>query len=361
MATTPGGIGNVTANQALLEMAMAYSRSRVVCTAARLGVADALAERECSVDDLAQVCRADRSSLYRLLRALASLGVATETGSGRFALTPFGEPLRKDAPNSVWPGVVLWADLIEDSWSYLTECVRTGQTAMQVMESQGITPRWSKDPDANAIFRAVMGTAPSEDYLPIVRAWDFSGSRVVADLGGGGGALLSAVMKSYPNLKGMLVDRQQSTEAAAPRFQAEGLAARCQFIAADLHESVPSGADVYLMKHVLHGCQNEVAIKILKNCRAVMHSDAVLLVVEFVLPDVVSHAVPKLEGLFMSDLNMMTVTGGKERSASEWKSVLGAAQLRMGRVVPVAAQDRSRPNAPVVEGVSIIEATLEPC
>jgi hypothetical protein len=360
MATTPGGIGNVAPNQALLEMAMAYSRSRVLCTAARLGIADALAGRECSVDDLAAACRADRSSLYRLLRALASLGIAAETGSGRFALTAFGEPLCKDAANSVWPGVVFWADLLEDCWSYLTECVRTGQTAMQVMESQGIASRWSQDPDANAIFRAVMGTAPSEDYMPIVRAWDFGGSRVVADLGGGGGALLSAVMKSYPHLTGMLVDRQQATETAAPRFQAEGLAARCQFIAADLQESVPSGADVYLMKHVLHGYRNEVAIKILKNCRAVMHSDAVLLVVEFVLPDLVSHAVPKLEALFLSDLNMMTVTGGKERSTSEWKSLLGAAQFRMGRIVPIAEQDRSSPDAPVVEGVSIIEATLEP-
>jgi hypothetical protein len=356
MSTSPGGIGNVTPNHALLQMAMAYSRSRVVCAAARLGVADELAGQERSVDDLAAGCHADRGSLYRLLRALAILGIVTETAPSRFALTVFGEPLRRGVRNSVWPAVVLWADLLADSWSYLTDCVRAGETAMRVMERQGIVPRWSKDPDASAIFRAVMGTAPAEDYMPIVRGWNFRSARVVADLGGGGGALIGAVLSSYPDLTGILVDRQQATEAAAPRFQSEGLAARCRLIAADLLETVPSGADVYVLKHVLHGYRDEDAIQILKNCRAAMSADAVVLVVEFVLPEVVSRADPRLETCFMSDLNMMAATGGRERSASEWKSLLGAARLQMRRIIPLAEPDRSNAADRTVEGVSIIEA-----
>jgi len=356
MAANSGGIGNVTGNTPLVEMAMAYSRSRMVCAAARLGIADALAGGERSVDDLAKACAADRDSLYRLLRALAILGITAETAPRKFVLTPFGEPLRKDAPNSVWPAVVFWADLLADSWSYLTDCVRTGKSAMKLMESRGIVSRWYTDPDAQGIFRAVMGTAPAEDYMPIAQAWNFSGRRVVADLGGGGGSLISAILKSNPHLSGMLVDRQPSIDAAAPRIQADGLAERCKLIAADLLESVPSGVDVYAMKHVLHGYNDDIAIKLLKNCRAVIPPDGALLVLEFILPDVISQPDPKLEGRLMSDLNMMAVTGGKERSAAEWKPLLAAAGFEMRRIIPVVAKDKFAQNVAIVEGVSVIEA-----
>lgn len=339
------GIGNVTPNNSLVEMAMAYSRSRILCAAARLEVADALAGGNQTVEELAAACGADAGSLYRLLRALASIGITTETEPGVFVLTPLGEPLRKDAPNSAWPAVIFWADLLADSWSYLTECVRTGQTSYQVMESQGIASRWKTDPNAGAIFRAVMGTAPAEDYMPIAASWDFTGRRVAADLGGGGGALISAVLKSHPTLSGMLVDRQASIEAAVPRFDEEGLSGRCKLIPADLLESVPAGADVYLLKHVLHGYEDDAAVKVLRNCRGVVPPDGCLLVIEFVLPDVVSQVDPKLEFRLMSDLNMMAVTGGKERSAVEWGALLQNAGFELGRIVPVSGQD-----------VSVIEA-----
>jgi SAM-dependent methyltransferase len=354
---TSGGIGNVTKDSTLTEMAMAYSRSRMLCAAARLGIADALGGGERSVEDLAKACGADAGSLRHLLRALAALGIVAETAPGRFVLTPFGEPLRKDAPNSEWPAIVFWSDLLADSWSYLTDCVRTGKSAFGVMESKGIVPRWSTDPDANAIFRAVMGTAPAEDYMPIARAWDFSGRRVVADLGGGGGSLISAILKTNPHLTGMLVDYQPSIDAAAPRIQADGLGSRCKLIAADLLEGVPAGADIYALKHVLHGRNDEVAAKLLRNCRAVIPPDGMLLVIEFVLPDVISRADRSLESRLMSDINMMAVTGGKERSPAEWERLLAAGGFRMQRIIPTFGEDKSPNNVAIVEGVSIIEAT----
>jgi O-methyltransferase len=360
MASSSAGIGNVTQNPGLVEMAMAYSRSRMVCAAARLGIADALAGGERSVDDLAKACAADRASLYRLLRALAIFGIVSETTPSRFALTAAGEPLRRDVPNSVWPAVVFWADLLADSWAYLTDSVRTGQSAFKVMESKGIASRWSEDPDANAIFRAVMGTAPADDYLPVAQAWNFTSRKVVADLGGGGGALISAILESNSHLSGMLVDRQPSVDAAAPRLQEDGLAERCKLIAADLLESVPAGADVYAMKHVLHGYNDDVAVKLLKNCRAVIPPEGVLLVIEFVLPDAISQPNPALEIHAMSDLNMMAVTGGKERSAVEWKPLLAAGGFEMRRIIPVVAKDKFANNVAVVGGVSIVEAAPAP-
>ena len=134
MAQHNSGIGNVTTNTGLVEMAMAYSRSRVLCAAARLGVADALGDDVRSVDFLAEKCQADANALYRLLRALASIGVTEETAPEHFQLTDFGKPLRRDEPQSVWPPVVFWADLLADEWSLLTDCVRTGKPASQVRD-----------------------------------------------------------------------------------------------------------------------------------------------------------------------------------------------------------------------------------
>lgn len=345
MAQSDSGIGNVTPNAELVQMAMSYARSRMLCAAARLGVADALGDEVRSIDFLADACQADADALYRLLRALASIGLTEETAPGSFRLTPLGGPLRKDVPQSAWPAVVFWSDLLADSWSLLTDCVRSGKSAAQVRNPQ-MPSRWSQDPDANSIFRAVMGTAPAQDYAPIAKAWDFSPATVVADLGGGGGSLILAVLELHPHLRGMLVDLPPSVEAARPRFADEPLSARCELIAADLTESVPAGADVYMLKHVLHGRQDEDAIAILKNCRAVMPPGGALLIIEFILPPLVSRRDPFLEGHLMSDLNMLAVTGGKERSERQWKTLLEAAGFRLAGTFPVGTD------------VGIVEARL---
>ncbi len=345
MTETSDTIGNMVQNSTLTGMAMGYFRSRVLCAAARLGVADAFGGQERTVDQLASLCKAEPASLHRLLRALASFNVVAETAPARFVLTPFGEPLRKDAPGSEWAGIVFWADLLADSWSYLTECVRTGDNAFRIMEREGVTSRWSKDPKAGAIFRAVMGTAPAEDDMPIARAWDFSNYHMVADLGGGGGALISAVLMAFPNLRGMLVDRPESIDQATLRFESDRLAVRCELLAADLCNSVPAGADVYMMKHVLHGYEDVAAIGILRNCRSVLPEEGRLLVIEFVLPDVVDYAGSELELRLMSDLNMLAVTGGKERTAMEWKALLRSSRFECRGIIPVSG-----------ESVSIIEA-----
>jgi hypothetical protein len=349
MAQPKSGIGNVMANTGLVEMAMAYSRSRVLCAAARLGLADALADEVRSVAFLAEKCQADANALYRLLRALASIGVTEETAPEHFRLTEFGKPLRRDEPLSVWPAVVFWADLLADSWSLLTDCVRTGLPASQLRDPK-IPSRWSQDPEADSIFRAVMGTAPAEDYAPIASAWDFSRAKVVADLGGGGGSLILAVLGLNPHLRGMLVDRESSVDAAKARFAAEDLSSRCELIVADLTQSVPAGADVYMLKHVLHGYRDAEAITILKNCHAVVPHGGSLLVIEFILPPLVSQVDPQLEGHLMSDLNMLAVTGGKERSEREWRTLLEAAGFILIGVHPVGDDNL------MVRNVGILEA-----
>jgi hypothetical protein len=339
-------MGAVATGNNLIDMAMGYMRSRTVCAAARLGIADVLANGERTVEQLASACSADPASLHRLLRALASIGIVAETAPGSFALTSLGEPLRHDSPHSVWAGVVFWADLLADDWSHLTECVKTGEKAARLIERAGLPWRWSQDPDASAIFRAVMGTAPAEQYAAIANGWDFSPWQTIADLGGGGGALLIAILRGFPHLQGMLVDRETSIEAAVPRFDKEGLASKCRLIAADLLAAVPAGAEVYMLKHVLHGYDDAQAVRILKNCRCAMPSDGHILVIEFVLPNMVNHIDPDLERCLMSDLNMLAVTGGKERTEAEWARLLEQADLQLLRVIPVPG-----------DAASIIEAS----
>jgi SAM-dependent methyltransferase len=330
-------------NTQLVEIAMGYQRSRALCAAARLGVADALQDRERTVADLAAVCKADVSALHRLLRALASMGVVRENIPGSFVLTDFGKPLRKDVPDSAWAGVIFWADLLAENWACLTDCVRTGKTASAVRPE--IKARWTQDPEASSVFRAVMGTSPAEDYMPIARAWDFSAAGTVADLGGGGGALIEAILEAFPAARGMLVDRNESIEAARPRFASGHLAGRCELICADLMQEVPRGADVYVLKHVLHGYTDAMSTDILRNCRSVLPPDGRVLIIEFTLPNVIDRADRNLESRLMSDLNMLAVTQGKERSALEWTSLLDRAGFRCERIIPVSG-----------DLVSIIEA-----
>ena len=195
-----------------------------------------------------------------------------------------------------------------------------------------------------------MGTAPVEDYAPIAAAWDFSHASVVADLGGGGGSLILAVLKLNPHLRGMLVDREAGIEAARPRFAGEDLSPRYELMVADLTQSVPAGADVYMLKNVLHGFKNPEAIAILKNCRAVIPQTGTLLIIEFILPRVVSQIDPELEGHLMADLGMLAITGGRERSEPEWQTLLEAADFSLTRAYTVAC------DALMLGDVGILEA-----
>lgn len=329
----------------LTQMAKAYFRGRTLVAATRLGIADALAARPLTLDELAAGCQADRTSLYRLLRALASFGILTETAPETFALTAEGRPLRRDHPQSEWHAVVFWGDLLADAWSRLTDCVREGETAFAAAERAGETLLWAKDPEARASFVAIMGTGQAEALAPIVEAWDFSGDRTIADLGGGGGALLEAVLQAYPDARGVLADRQEAIQNAAPRFSGQE---RCALVECDLMERAPAGADVQMLKNVLHGYRDAEAVQILRNCRMALPPDGRLLVIEIVLPNVIDRASPDLEKSLMSDLNMLAVTGGRERSEREWRRLLEEAGLACKRVIPVGQG-----------GLSVLEAAID--
>jgi hypothetical protein len=324
----------------LLDMAQGYMRGKILCAAVRLGIADALSYGAKHLDDLAARAESNPDSLRRFLRALASIGIVEEVGPDRFALTPLGQPLRSDAPGSAWASVVFWADLLADSWTYLAECVRAGgrSAAMAEMERAGVKSRWSQVRDALAIFHAVFAEPTAADKAPLAATYDFSGCRVVADLGGAGGGLLAAILSANLQARGILVDRKEAIDNGAPQLAAAGLAARSTLVAGDLLESVPRGADAYVLSSVLHGYGDDDARRILQNCRTAMAPESRLVVIEVVLPAKVEHPDPVIERLFLADLNMLAVTGGRERSETEWQALLSSAGFEVRQIIPVPVQ-----------------------
>lgn len=328
---------------ALVEMAMGFIRGKVLCAAVRLGIADALAHGPMTIDELAAATKADPDALARFMRSLASLGVVDEVAPARFSLTTFGDPLRRDAPDSVWASMVFWADLLADAWTYLPDCVRAGDRsgADAARQREGATSRWSREPDAQAIFHAVFAEPWAEDFAPLVAAWDFSPYRVIADLGGGGGGLLAAILAAHPASQGILVERQIAIDGASKRFEAAGLTTRCDFVAVDLLESAPPRADAYLMRCVLHGYDDENALRILRNLRQAMAPESRLLLIEIVLPNRIDRPDTEIEKLIMSDLNMLAVTGGRERSENEWNALLASAGFDRRTILPVPGQTAS--------------------
>jgi hypothetical protein len=329
-----------SSRQALGEMAMGFIRGKVLCAAVRLGIADALGEGSRTLAELAATTKTDPGALRRFLRALASMGIVEELEPAGYRLTAFGDPLRRAAPDSVWASMVFWADLLADAWTWLPDCIRAGDRsgAEAARRQQGATSRWSREPEAQAIFHAVFAEPAAPDFVPYVTAWDFSRCRVVADLGGGGGGLLGAVLAAQPQARGILVERQAALDGASKRLAASGLLARCQLVAGDLLEAVPAGADVYLMRCVLHGYDDPTCVRILGNVRQAMHAESRLLLIEVMLPDRIDRADPELEKLVMSDLNMLAVTGGRERSEQEWHALLAAAGLAGRRIVALPGQ-----------------------
>jgi hypothetical protein len=319
------------------DMARGFFRGKLLCAAVRLGIAEALGDGEKTLDELALATASNADALYRVLRALAAIGVVAEVAPARFALTTFGRPLRKDVANSVWASIVFWADLLADSWTYLSDCVRAGgrMGATAAMEREGVRSRWSMQPDAESIFHAVFAEPTADTMAPVAAAHDFSRYRVVADLGGAGGGLLAAILLANSKVRGILVDREKAVAGARLMLSAIGLADRYQVLAGDLLEAVPQGADAYILKAVLHGYDDDHARRILENCRTASASDSRILIIEVVLPSALVHADPEIEKMLMADLNMLAVTGGRERSDAEWSSLLSSAGYDVCRIVPV--------------------------
>jgi SAM-dependent methyltransferase len=316
----------------IIQMGMAIWGARAVYAAARLGLGDLLADGPRSVEEVAHSTGTHARSLHRLLRALASQGVLTETGPGIYALTAVGAALRTDAPGAARATILTIAgDWQWRAWDHFLYSLQTGRSGMAKAHGMDLFEYLAAHHEDGARFNDAMvgqyaGVGPA-----VVAAYDFSRFQTVADLGGGTGLLLSHVLRANAVVRGVLFELPEVMAQARRTIEGADLLGRCQLQEGDLFKSVPAGFDAYILSHVLHDWSDERALAILHNCRAAIPRDGRLLIVEAVLPpgDTPHHGK-------LIDLLMLTVTGGMERTAEEYRALLAAANFRLLKLHPTA-------------------------
>ncbi len=324
---------------ALYQMAIGHYVSRALYLAAKLGLADLLEDGPRDFRDLARASETHAASLNRLMRLLASVGIFEELDGGRFALQPLGEMLRSDVPGSMRASVMLFAGVgIQDGWKELEYCVRTGEPAFRrTAPDADPFSRMAQDPEGAALFDKAMATFAPQTAAAVAAAYDFSVFGKVADVGGGNGALLLGILKANPGLRGVVFDQPHVAERAKEQVEAAGMADRCEVIGGSFFDEVVRGADACLLKHVIHDWNDERATAILKNCRAAMPSHGKLLIVEGVYPARIDQSLES-RGAAANDVNMLVCTGGRQRSAAEFRDLFEASGFRLVRVVPTPAR-----------------------
>ena len=305
----------------------------LVVVAAQLGVADLLASGPQSMADLSAATGVDAQSLYRVLRALASRGLFREDDDQRFSLTTLAEPLRQDAAHSIRPQA-LWSgsEAYRRTWGHLAYSVRTGEPAFDHVYGKPFFDYLVEQPAFAKIFNDVMTSASSDEGASIAAAHDFSGYRRIVDVGGGHGALLTAVLDRHPGPLGVLFDLPDVVETVHGAIDSHVAAGRVEKVAGDFSEAVPRGGDAYLLKWIVHDWDDEAAIRILTNCRTAMAPAGKVLLVEVVIPQGTAGT-----DATRLDTTMLVFTGSRERTEREYRDLLHRAGLTLLTITPTAS------------------------
>ncbi|MEV5944276.1 methyltransferase [Streptomyces sp. NPDC051994] len=312
----------------LYRLAFGFIPAQMIHAAARLRLPDLLAERSLTTGELADLTGTHAPSLRRLMRGLASIGLVEEGEGGAFRLTPAGAPLRSDVPGSVRPMLMPYFDEgIWASWGRFLDSVRTGRPAVESVTGGSVFDHFAADPELAAEFNAAMAVSGGAEAWSLAQSFDFTGVRTVVDIGGGSGALLAVLLGHHRGLRGILVDTPAGVSDAPAAFAAAGVADRCEITAGDFFTSVPGGGDLYLIKSVLHDWDDEECVRILRNCRRAMDSTGRVLIVEVIAPAVVNPTTDPF--LTASDLNLLVLTRGRERTQEEFAHLLKEAGLRL--------------------------------
>ena len=321
---------DVPASAQLLPMIFGYMTSQAISVAAKLDVADLLVKGAKTADQLAQTIGVKPRPLYRLLRALASVGVFAEDKAGRFGLTPLAEPLRSGAPDSLRAfAIFLGADWHWHVWSELSYSVQTGQPGFERVYGKAYFDYLAQNPDPARVFNDAMTSFSASVSAAVIDAYDFTGVTKLVDVGGGHGLLLTSILQKYPQMRGVLFEAPFVAEGAGDVIEGHCLAERCEVVGGDFFASAPVGGDAYIMKHIVHDWDDERALTILQNCHRAMTKNGKLLVVEMVIPE---GNAPSL-GKFL-DLEMLLLLHSYERTEAEYRALFERAGFRLTKIVP---------------------------
>ena len=314
---------------ALFQMASSYWVSQAIYVAARLGIADLLKDGPMSYLELAEATASHPASLRRLLRALASLGVLATEQNYTFQLTPIGASLQSSGLASIRSMIITLGEEHYHAWGELLRGIRSGEPAFNHVYGMDLLTYLGNTPTARTTFNEGMAEVTSLISMALLASYDFSAFSKIVEVGGGYGSLIWAILTANPALNGVLFDAPQIIESGKGYISTGELNGRCQAVGGNFFDSVPHGGDAYILKNVIHDWDDNHSVVILRNCRQAMAENGKVLLVEMLLP---------LEGAVspqsLMDLNMLVISGGRERTEPEYREILATAGLRITRIVP---------------------------
>jgi len=317
---------------ALFEMATAYWLSQAIYVAAKLGIADLLRNGPQSCVALATSTGSDAPSLFRLMRALSSVGIFAHLGRGHFALSRLAERLQTGVHGSLRAMVITIGEIHYQACGSLLHSVQTGSPAFNTVFGASLFDYLQQNTDAADAFNQGMANVSSMLAYAVLMAYDFAGISSIVDVGGGQGKLLEKILQFNPDITGTVFDTASTIEGAQQGFGGDVRKRRCSYVVGDFFTSVPQGADAYLLCGVIHDWDDRRALRILRNCRRAMTEKGRLLIVDMVVPDTDATSFSKL-----LDLNMLAMTGGRERTQAEFRALLDAADYKLTRIIPTMA------------------------
>jgi hypothetical protein len=325
-----------------MQMLFGFAASRAIGVTAELHIADLLKDGPKTADELAEKTGMHGRALYRVLRACASVGVFSEDAQKRFSLTPLAEPLLSDSPGSLRAfAQMITTDWQFQTWAELPYSVKTGKPAFdKVHGTTSFDYFWSNE-KAGKVFNDAMTSNSAFASAAVVNGYDFSNIETLVDVGGGHGFLLASILAKYPSVKGVLYDMPAIVADARKLLTDYGVINRCETIGGNFFDSVPKGADAYMMKHIIHDWNDEQCITLLKNCRNAMNKGGKILVVEMIVPEGNEPSPAKF-----LDLQMLLYLPGCERTETEYRELFHKAGFELSRIVPTMSPFS------VIEGVS---------
>lgn len=318
----------------------AYHESALVYAAVKLGLPDKMGTRSWTAKQLAAELGLSAPHLVRFLRGLASLGICEERSDREFALSPAGRCLAAASPSRLAEKVQIVVEQYWQPWAELVSCLETGKPSFDQVFGMSVRDWRQRNTAQGALFESYLAKETLAQADPIIEALEFSDVRTVADVSGGYGGLLAALLKAHPRVQGVLFDSPETIEAAKPYLQSLGIAARVELVGGDILTAIPVRADLYLLNGVLQQWDDAEALAILKNCRVAMPGSARLIIIERLVPERATDD----PGAVLLDLHMMTITGGRARSLAEFKALLSEADLVLSKTTPTRS------------GLTIIEA-----
>lgn len=317
-------------------------KTQLIFVAAKLKIADLLKNGPKSVEELAEVTSSHPESLFRILRALASLGVFAERETRIFEMTPMAERLKSDHTDSVRAlAVFLGSEWHNRAWSNLLHSIQTGECAFESVFKTKVFNYLERNPEEGEIFHHAMNSFSRRKAVNIAEAYNFSNFKSLVDVGGGHGVLLNTILKANPSLQGVLYDMPSVVKGAVSLLESEGLNDRCQIQGGNFFKSVPRGADAYILKHIIHDWDDANAEKILQNCGNAMASGGKVLLVETVIPAGNDPFPAKL-----ADIEMLVIPGGIERTEEKFKTLFSRAGFKLKRIIPTGT------DISIIEGIS---------